>query len=804
MDTLVTDRLVGILRTENALTARLVRQNSIVDFSDSAAVAHAFSEEMGDWYEFIDCPLPLLTPGFPQQAALLEAWASLGSSVTPDAEHVRWVLTQTVLSQPLQRALPPVTAQIQTPIRPTAAHPRAYTGTKYQPPTPKSAAARDWRPFLCHPHTLGTLAADAADKAAAEARLPQPFRVSLYPLVRRQSEAEIAEALALYWAMSLDSSSERLAAAAYLFSLQCNQNTRGWCRLIMSQSPEHWTDLLHLLVASGAAVKDVEKLSPSFGAVLAEVLAGKDSFYRAYWLFAGIAEQIDPIYQVDPAYLLAGYRLADALGQTYTFHAVRRSGYFPMQAILRWGEYCREADDYYAGTLLRLWEQCGLRPGLGECLEQTDWTGLTPDAACRCLRLFSTSWDNWSELPEAEAEAKWAAVRPQVGAMLALLQSVPPEYQEKCVWHLIEYLWQWDTPKELQANLPSALVLTRRLCRLPFAEKNDPTAATADFLAHLLSAQRERFLQAPDISFRRLEQACRRENDARLVSQGTWVLTRYQAEFTTQCFEKDPVRLFKAAKLLGTLPEPTTNKIVRAFAPSSEEAVRAGLARLELSALAALAQGFSPEIRDRTEKHALQMQQVIRHNRVALRKFLAAHWEGWTDYRQTHSLTRRWLAAHPGLALETWQAGVVLCAETRTWGAVTLTVEQDPLEALKLGTYVGSCLGLGGSFTYSAAAVVLDINKQVIYARDKRGSVAGRQLIAISEEEQLVCYEVYPMSAQKELSGAFAEFDKRFASVLGLPIYNDNEAEDYTIAHILSHDWWDDYAWNLAAADEQD
>ncbi len=787
------DRLVGILRSENALTARLVRQNCVVDFQESAAVAQAFSENTG-WYEFADCPLPLLTPGFPQQAALLEAWEALAHATAPDLDAVSLVLAQTVLGQPIQHTLLLPVAQTQPAIKPTAAHPRAYAGTKYQPPTPKAAAARDWRPVLCHPHRLGALAPNAAD----EARLPQPFRTSLYPLVRHQSEAEIAETLALYWAMSLDSNPERLAAVSYLFCLHSDKCTRDWCRLLMNQLPEHWTDLLHLLVASGADTADAGNLPASFGAMMAEVLAGKDPFYRAYWLLHSLALEIDP------AYLLTGYRLADTLEQSYAFHDVRRSGYFPMQTVLRWGEHCRTDSDFYAGLLLRLWEQCGLRPGLGEYLEKADWTRLTPAAAWRVLKLLRGSWDNWGDLPEAEADAKWAAARPLVGAMLTLVQETPSEYQDKCAWHLIEYLWQWDAPKKLQAHLPSALALTRRLCHPPFAVNNDPTEAATDFLAELPPAQRERFLQAPDASFKRLEQACRRDNDARLIGRGTWALTRHQAEFSLQCFESDPVRLFHAAKLLGTLPAPMRDAVVRAFVPLSDETPRDALARLEEAATAALAQGFSLEARGQSEKHALQMQQVIQENRRALRKFLAAHWEGRTDYRQAHPLTQRWLAAHPSLPLAIWQAGVVLDAGTAAGSAVTLAVEQDPLEALKLGTYVGSCLGLGGSFAYSAAAVVLDINKQVVYARDTRGAVVGRQLVAISEDERLVCYEVYPLNAQKELNNAFREFDRQFASALGLPIYNCDETEDYKIAHVLSHDWWDDSAWNLAAADEKE
>ncbi|MGI4788450.1 MAG: hypothetical protein ACRYFS_06315 [Janthinobacterium lividum] len=793
------DRLVGIIRTENALIARQVRQSIALDFTDCAAIEQAVLDGLTENYEFIDAPLTLSTPRLsPLQASLLEDWEALGNAAAPDSDRVRRVLAETVLGQPIQRTLPLLKAQTQNaPMKPTAAHPRAYLGTKYKPPTPKSAAPQDWRPSLCDPRTLGSLATDAAMEAAAEARLPDSFRVSLYPLVREQSDAEIAEMLALYWALSLGTNPSRLAAGTCLFSLQCSRNSRDWCRFVISQPQDQWTVLLHLLIESGAYAVEFQSLSSSFVEMLTEVLLGKDEIYRAYWLMHGLTAQIDS------EYLLTGYRLADAYSKSYAFHSVQSSDYFPVLTVLRWGEYCRDADDFYTETLLAFWEQCGLRPGLGECLERLDWTQLTPDAASRCLKLLRCSWDNWGDLPEAEANAKWTAALPFVDTMLALVRDVPSEYQDKCAWHLIEYLWQWDTPAELKANLPSALILTRRLCSVPFAEKNDSTEAATDFLTHLPALLRERFLQAPNVSFRRLEQACRRENDTWLISRGTWGLTGHQAEFSVRCFESEPERLFHAAKLLGTLPKPMRDTIARAFTLLPGEALRTSLDRLEQEAMQALAQGFSLEIREHIEKHALQMQQVIGDNRRALRKFLAAHWEGRTDYRQTHSLTRQWLAKHPKLNLETWQNGVVSHAESEVLGTVTLTIEQNPLEALKLGTYVGSCLGLGGSFAYSAAAVVLDINKQVVYARDERGSVVGRQLVAVSEDDQVVCYEVYPLSAQKDLSAAFAEFDRQFALALNLPIYNRNNTEDYKIVCILSEDWWDDRAWDLTVDTEE-
>jgi hypothetical protein len=112
---------------------------------------------------------------------------------------------------------------------------------------------------------------------------------------------------------------------------------------------------------------------------------------------------------------------------------------------------------------------------------------------------------------------------------------------------------------------------------------------------------------------------------------------------------------------------------------------------------------------------------------------------------------------------------------------------------LKLGTYVGSCLGLGGSFACSAAAVVLDINKQVLYARDDRSTVLARQLVAISDDDRLVPFSVYPSSTPPALLRAFREVDRQLAAALAIEQIGADQ--HYGIENILSQEWWDDGAW---------
>jgi hypothetical protein len=144
---------------------------------------------------------------------------------------------------------------------------------------------------------------------------------------------------------------------------------------------------------------------------------------------------------------------------------------------------------------------------------------------------------------------------------------------------------------------------------------------------------------------------------------------------------------------------------------------------------------------------------------------------------------------------------VTLDAEVDGIGRLALRLERQPLEVLQLGTYVGSCLSLGGLCDYSAAAVVLDVNKQVVYARTRRGGVVARQLVAVSEDDRLVIFSVYPRSAPGPVKRLFAEYDRRFADALGLRLFTARRGATYTVAEILSERWWDDGAWKSATAE---
>ena len=154
-------------------------------------------------------------------------------------------------------------------------------------------------------------------------------------------------------------------------------------------------------------------------------------------------------------------------------------------------------------------------------------------------------------------------------------------------------------------------------------------------------------------------------------------------------------------------------------------------------------------------RHALLLERKADENRRPLRRLLKAVASGDYEYLERHPATLAYRRSHTALddrTWATWLEGLTLEASFRG-NRVRLRVEQDTLEVLRMGTYAGTCLGLGGGHIYSAAAVALDLNKRVIYARNEAGVVVARQLLALSEDDRLVRFHVYPLDVDSRTPG---------------------------------------------------
>jgi hypothetical protein len=357
-------------------------------------------------------------------------------------------------------------------------------------------------------------------------------------------------------------------------------------------------------------------------------------------------------------------------------------------------------------------------------------------------------------------------------------------------------------------------------------------------------------LAATDAAFLALDKACRRSNAATLIAWGLSSLVDGVPDLVGETFGLATTLLIRTARRLGVLSWPARAQLVRrcvrlpifelslggralaeivsaidattvpeavAVVPRAlrdhasgrrqltpgqierhHERVRSALPLSRLAVLRSaidtqLTRPIGSALVDREALSALALLQDAAKNRRGLRRFLRAYLNGDSDHLLRHPATLEWTRRHSRIDLGLWTRGLERRVRAPDGREVVIRLEQDALEALKMGPYVGSCLGLGGGLSYSAAAVVLDVNKQVLYARDSQGSVIGRQLVAISDADELVPFSLYPESAPEWLRLAFDQYDTELATALR--ISRIDPTKQYDVEHVLSHDWWDDGAW---------
>jgi hypothetical protein len=490
-----------------------------------------------------------------------------------------------------------------------------------------------------------------------------------------------------------------------------------------------------------------------------------------------------------------------------------------------------------------LWETCASLPGFPCYLRNTDWTRFTPVQRRFLLRLFTLMrWDQDSPFdPE-----RWRAIAAQLPQLERRVQEVPESYIDQYLNDVGSVLSGMRTPAEIHDRLPLVVDLLARVNRPPFDPDGDAARALGNLL-RLPDRHRRLILTATDASFLALDKACRRSNAATLIAWGLLSLVDGMPELVSDAFRSATGTLIRTARHLGVLSWPARAQLVRRcsdlalFGQSLDQAslpellstiegagvaeavavvpralrehmigrrqlsagqleghvarVRRGLAACRLAVLRAavdaqLARSVGAQQVDREALSALALLQDAEKNRRGLRRFLRAFLGGDREHLLRHPATQDWARRHPRIDLAVWIRGF----ERRIGSEAVIRLEQDPLEVLKMGTYVGSCLGLGGGLTYSAAAALLDINKQVLYARNEQGAVIARQLLAISDKDELVPFAVYPASTGSPVQRAFDRYDTELASALGIARVDPTQA--YEIENVLSQDWWDDGAWD--------
>ncbi|MFP2927722.1 hypothetical protein ACLESO_21495 [Pyxidicoccus sp. 3LG] len=828
----------------------------------------------------------------PGRMALLESWEALGQARGATADTLVHVLSVLLATAPgdegSSRSLGhPWVAPPPAPFRRTAAHPRGYRGTLYQPPKRRRPEVLDVRPYLLHRRDTQALLqvlrpciGEAVERLVARgcsgeqlrrvvtalessgrvdaalvyhhgftdsrgAELPASF-VRLGQLLAGGPEGSFGRLVALRGRLAIDTVPSVLVAAARLLLRWGPGASVPWLEVAAGLKSESQASLLAALLEPGVKGADASAYDVGMEPLLEHEMLRRVQYLQG--LAAGYAHD----------YLACGLRLLSTLNLNPRYFGLEwpaKSGYVPEESLGQLGAYLK-SDGLDVSSLPTLWTLCGDLPGFGDVLASIPWTELTPDAAHELVDLLTTLWDS---RVEREARLRWlTSARRVLPLLLQQLRRTPASHQARCV-HMVYSLVAvgppaWVVPEH---RAPTVLAFAERVCRASFQEADRFSFALEGLLGHPDAEVRQRVLAVSERSLLRFERCCARGPLAGLVGEGMALLVPQDVQLVLEGLERFPDVLGRTAQLLGTLrrhvaralladfarhplvredpfilpparmvallkehctegvESPLPRKVrlaleegralppgqlARALRVASAELPRLRLQLLARMALEQLRSGMPADARDVRVRHALQMASLIGDNRRALRRLLARWFAGERDFVKRHPRSREWFERHPRVDPERWLTGLVVRKEVPGVGQVTLALEQDALEALRLGTLVGTCLGLNGVCDYSAASVVLDVNKRVLYARDSRGQVLARQLLAISKDDVLVPFNVYPERAAPALQALFLDYDLAFAEALGLPL-SDGPYEP-EVENILSESFWHDGAWALGGPED--
>ena len=192
--------------------------------------------------------------------------------------------------------------------------------------------------------------------------------------------------------------------------------------------------------------------------------------------------------------------------------------------------------------------------------------------------------------------------------------------------------------------------------------------------------------------------------------------------------------------------------------------------------------------------NALLLGGDIEYNRKWARALLRHEVAGDADWRQNLPGNARFLR-------ELRQRGVDTdfypSEFGRSHGELWLWIENAPLDILQMGNRFNTCLSRGGCNSFSGVANAIELNKRVVYARDRKGHIVARQLWAISEDYRLVGFDVYSTYASDERAGLeahFAAHARQWARGCGLEL-----SDKGAIENLVAPNWYDDgvRAWEV-------
>jgi hypothetical protein len=674
-------------------------------------------------------------------------------------------------------------------------------------------------------------------------KLPKNFNLHILPLLKKEAASAITDWIWLYRSLELDRKTNLLHIISRMLKLGKEYLVRAWCKKLLPCLPNRRAIASTLILHSRVYESDPTKFNENILADFFALTSKKNVTSRLYYFFHAIRKGLS----VD--YIFDGFRLSNKYCTEHQFMWFNRCKSFSYDKVVQLTNYVRRSYPRESDLPMHLWKEWRIKNGFGKIMSDPIFFKLGSKVAYHLAQFIVDYLYFFADAKNAPIFLKLAtSALPKIFSILQF--EVPQKYRVKFCKGLSSLGWGRTNIDDCSQNIIPLSKALQRICKRPFNREDHPFELLLVFVKNS-KALWPAFLSASDSSFLCLEKSCRSRNDIDLIVRGSRVLLKMMPLFTIKCFRLFPGKLFEVAKLLGVFSYPDRISIVKQFRGSPECSQK--FRNLDLFQIAErIRQHLRPEISNPLPKilskylkgeyrltparlkryrrvlfenlnltrlnilehsirqtltksypaanisgldHAMQIVRLIRKNRRQLKRFLHSYITGNRLYIAHHPRTVHWMRSHSMIDFEKWQKGIALTKEVEGFGLIRISLEADPFEVLKMGTYAGSCLGIGGVNAFSAAAVMLDINKQVAYARNLQGNVIARQLLAISEEDKLVCFTVYPVGINKSIKELFRKYDRRLAKNLNLEL--SVSRSQYHIQNILSQGWYDDHGWNL-------
>jgi hypothetical protein len=262
-------------------------------------------------------------------------------------------------------------------------------------------------------------------------------------------------------------------------------------------------------------------------------------------------------------------------------------------------------------------------------------------------------------------------------------------------------------------------------------------------------------------------------------------------------------RLQALERRLATLGSPEPSRLSRARRKLDERLRREQRLYLEGSLDDALQRAFEAEVpgfprawlKDRTLRRLVLHAAVLVEEEIRpqawrlLRRRLERRPGGqpWDlrDLGPNRRFLRRLEAR--GLDLAPWVEGSQVSIYPAPGGCVVLSLENDPLEVLRMGEHFETCLSPNDINYYSTISNAVDVNKRVLYARDLEGRVVGRCLLALGDRGGVVAHHPYAHEASLGFDRLASDYVRELAGRIGSrPVAAER------VSLLVSEEWYDD------------